>query len=514
MKKNIQNKSNHIIHNNKNYVVIRKNNNNITYENNKIDYNTCDFEWTPLYSALNNGEEEQAIKLIKEGCCINYPKNSFINTPIGLALLLRLFNIVNILLSKDVYVNYNDNEIVNKFIKEFDNIHYYDFLNNYLIHADKLNDQIITLCLKSYSLINTQLFMNILYDYYPIIDNNFIKKFINEKNYNVLEHFNDKFKFNYNDETLINFITDKQYKQEINNVFKTLIKTGFKVNKDKNSNNLSNKSLLYHIINNSSNDSLFDIVEYLINNDIYIDNHLYTDIISYELDSYIYKSLNYNNKMEEINNFFNVEVNIYCPPDALVSVYNYYYVEDMTIMYNKLKKEYEHDKITQINYPKSGLVLYGVDPLIDAIRYKNKKIAKLLIDKNIKINRCYYSAVYFAIAYEYDDILDELIKKKADISGDLDEIKYSYIFNTLYTSQYKYTLKLLQNGAKYDYTFDKFEDSLLFYALLFNKYNITNEFMEVIKFLFKNDKQYNIEMINEFYKYNNNITKIDFNTIN
>ena len=137
--------------------------------------------------------------------------------------------------------------------------------------------------------------------------------------------------------------------------------------------------------------------------------------------------------------------------------------------------------------------MLGHDPLIDALFYKNPKIAKFLLDKNIKINRCYFSAVYWTINNSYDDILEELIKKGADICCDRTDIKFSYIFEALILNDYKYVLKLLQSGAKYDYQFDTFEKSLLYYVITDCK-NFHNDYTQWYNSYHNYDKNRNLKL--------------------
>jgi len=470
-------KSNVIIHKN------NKSNNQINSIKEPIDYNTCDFNLTPLFLSLNNSDEEECIKLINNGCRINY-ENNFEDTPIGLALLLKLYKVVNLLLSKDEFIDYNNKDTLNKFFNESRNIDFNVFIDNLFKHNIPLNEDIINICIKSPSLINFKQFMDKLYDYNHVINNNFIKSYINNKNYNVLlslynyENNGNKFKLEYDDTVLKHMLS---YTNEINDIFEILVKTDFKPETKKYDS--YQNSLLCSVINCSYDDKLFNIIKFLLDNDIFI---------------------NYDLKIGEIKEGY---------PKSLI------YQKLMNNQYNGVNSLYNTNDIIQL--PKSGFNVVGFDPLIDSIRYKNKEITKLLLDNNIKLNNCYYSAVFYAIEFSYEDIFEELIKKGANISGDLEEIQYSYIFHALINHKYKYALKLLQNGAKYDYDFNNFDNSLLYYAIQLNinqfyckdakqfgcKINChkcdlkeqIGEHHEIIRFLLMNDTRYTTEMINEFY---------------
>lgn len=468
----------------------------IIYKNDKetIDY-TCDFKLTPLFLSLNNNDEEESIKLINNGCRINYDDN-FENTPIGLALLLRLFKVVNLLLLKDVYINYNDTTILNNFFNVSRYIDFNIFIDNLFKHNIPLNKDIINICINSASLINFNQFLDKLYDYKPIIKNDFIKLFITDKNYNVLlSLFNynnngNKFKLEY-DDTILKYMLN--YKKKINDVFEILVKTGFKPKIEKY--DTYKNSLLYNVINCSHNDNLLNIIKYLLDNNVFINYDLIEDnFMKGYSKSFIYQKL-----MKKCYNKF----------------YNVYNLEET------------------IQKPKYDFIIVGHDPLIDAIHHKNKKITKLLLDNNIKLNNCYYSAVFYAIEFSYEDILDELIKKGANISSDLENVQYSYIYQALNNYQYTYALKLLQNGAKYNYKFDNFKYSLLYYALQKCKsyyfcggdekcgvicHNCDtlgqkDDQQNIISFLLNNDTRYTLEMIKDFYKNNGKDYMLDIENL-
>ena len=499
--------------------------NNITIYHNKqtntamknIDYNTCDFKYTPLYFELSNCNEDKAIELINNGCKINYQDKNFNNTPIGIAFLLKLYKVLNKLLELDIYIDYNNDELLLKFITEYSNINFELFAKKLIEHNLTINDNVIkkyvdeyiinnknynylknifNVCLKYPTIIDVNYLLDNIYKYYTVIDNDFIKNYINDENYQILENIynynnnNLKFTIQYNDNTLKYFL--QFFNNKVNSIFKVLLKTGFKIDTTKYdyyySYNEIDTSLLYFVINNSKNDNLYNMLEYLLNNGLYY---------NYSLCKYYTLNLNEINK-----GFLNIGIGI-----------DYNYDKNKSI------------KDIIIKPPKSGLTMLGHDPLIDALKNKNIKMATLLLDKNININKCYFSAVYFAIQYGYEDILDCLIKKDADISGDLEDFHYSYIYQALYNYNYKVALKLLQNGAKYDYNFKYFYESILAYVLkeckrrdIYNscKYNIEclvegkrynkyfnifcpkhknpnqdNEQKEIINFLIKNDNRYN-----------------------
>lgn len=377
--------------------------NKITPKSTNIDEN--DFKLTPLYKEIINNNEESAIKLINNGVRINYENKLTINTPFGLALRYKCYNVINELLNKDLYINIQDDILLKEAFTELN-----------IDQLTKLSD-ILFKEIQNISYIQ----FNKWFDKY-----NYKNLYILLKKGFTLE----------NQHHILNTILNDRVNNDLNSLYDTLFYLS------KNIKMRFRDSILYYaLINNQK------MAERLINDGCQLD---YSQPDEYQIP----------NKDNEIKYKKSI-------PSPLIFSEKY---QHKTEPFSKIEQEPEIDKKCKelINIYNNIDMYCKDDPLILACILNYTDIVKLLLSKNVPINKCYKNALYYAVINNNNELINLLQQKGLSLNDGITDIEHSYALSMIIKSENDLALRFIKNGENIDYKIDNFDKSLLFILCYLN----------------------------------------------
>ena len=381
--------------------------------------------------------------------------------------------------------HYNVNNVID--YNNFVNIPLFiDYLINNNIQNTNFKNRFLFYLLNNHNVLN-DVQLNVLYELINqncsdhIINNDFIGRYININNYNVLNLLKDNYTFK---------ITD------INKTFKTDDDFMY-------SNDLNNYLLHRCIIKKQYyNEEYNKMLETFIN----LGYKINTDPACFYQDSLLY---------------YLIELNLFEIAEKVISKYKVFI---------------NYENIVELNGNYSYPLLHLIKKYINCNNIDNKpyfkKILHYYLDKKVY---CDNTVIEFLINCNYTD-LDELLKliltnyKFINLSNDTDNFYNSFIYKTLINHKYNLTVILLENNAFCSYDFITFKQSLIYFVLkLINGHkketskneldvyykplidnsklidNSENEtsnenndhkmLINIIKLIYKKDNNYNIEML-------------------